>query len=213
MDINNCIFNGKVEWSKERRVGNYNFGSISTRIGLPKFQFDFNGELRVIDSPNIWCNIKVSYDNNGLLKQHQQILDKCSEKPYAIVSSGKITDYEAKAKNDNGDIIEGAPMERRYNLEIGSRDISFSSTPLEDINQCTFTGYVEEYRSNGSMLVKCSYRAKDQMKYRRISVIWDNQFDNSFKSSRVLILGAICGKTPAKESKIYIVANQIIKIP
>ena len=129
------------------------------------------------------------------------------------MSSGKITDYEAKAKNDNGDIIEGAPMERRYNLEIGSRDISFSSTPLEDINQCTFTGYVEEYRSNGSMLVKCSYRAKDQMKYRRISVIWDNQFDNSFKSSRVLILGAICGKTPAKESKIYIVANQIIKIP
>jgi hypothetical protein len=213
MDINNCIFSGIIEWSKERRVGTYNFGNINVRIGLPKFEFNWQDQVKIIDSPNIWCNIKVSYDNNGLLERHQEILNTCATGPYCIVSGGKITDYEVKVKDADGNIVEGAPMERRYNLDIGARDISFSRQPIEDINQCIFTGYVEDYKSNGSMIVKSSYRAKDQMKYRKIPVIWNGPFDNTLNSSRILVLGSICGKTPTRESKLYVVANNIIRIP
>ena len=213
MDINNCIFSGKIEWFSEKRVKNYNFGNISTRISLPKFSFNFKNKTHVIEGPGVWCSIRVSYENDVLIQKHQDILNNCKQNPYCIIFDGKISHYEIKPKDKDGVIIDGAPLEKRYKLDVSSNNISFSERPLPEINKCIFTGYIEEYNQNGSIVLKTSYRAKDKIGYKKIPLVYSADFDNSLKSSKILVFGRVCGKTPSQADNLYVVADEIIKIP
>lgn len=213
MDINNCIFSGKVEWSKEQRVQGRSWGSINTRVGLPKFEFQYKDELKQIDRPNLWLSINTSYTDSGSLKEKdKQLFEHCTNNDYIMVMNSTISDYEVSARDESGNVIEGAPKEKRFSLTVSPSNVFFSQKPFEDLNLCVFSGYVSEIKQSGYMLVKSSYRNKNGLSYRNIPIITNEEIDASLKSSKVFIVGSVCGKTPSRDSKLYVVSKKIIRL-
>ena len=68
MNLNEHYFNGQVEYVKERRIPGQSWGSLNTRILLDTNCFKFNDEIKIIQNPTIWLNIKVDYDSKSLKK-------------------------------------------------------------------------------------------------------------------------------------------------
>ena len=213
MDINNCIFSGKVEWSKEQRIAPRAWGNINTRIGLPKFEFQFKDELKQIERPNVWLSIRTSYTEGGKLQEkHQEVLDHCTNGAYIMVMNSSVSDYEVAPKDESGNVIMGAPKEKRFSLNVSPSNVFFSQKPFDDMNMCIFSGYVSEVKPSGYILVKSSYRNKDGLSYRQIPVVTNEEVDSSLKSSRVFVIGSVCGKTPGRETKLYVVSKKIIRL-
>jgi hypothetical protein len=213
MDINNCIFSGKVEWSKEQRIAPRAWGNINTRIGLPKFEFQFKDELKQVERPNVWLSIRTSYTEGGKLQEkHQEVLDHCTNGAYIMVMNSSVSDYEVMPKDENGNVIMGAPKEKRFSLNVSPSNVFFSQSPFDDMNMGIFSGYVSEVKSSGYVLVKSSYRNKEGLSYRQIPIVTNEKVDSSLKSSRVLVIGSVCGKTPGRETKLYVVSKKIIRL-
>jgi len=214
MDDNKNIFTGKVEFAKERRFGSNAWGSISVRIMQACKSFTFRNEQKFISQPQIWMNIKTTYEGDALTAQDAAVLKSCQEGKYIFVTGAKITDFEQAPKDANGKPIENAPKEVRYSLECSPSGLAFASSPFPDINMSILEGYVTETDPNGQIKVKIPYKAKTETKYRSVLVFHSNEFDPSLAKQRVFISGQVFGKTPdpAKKDLIYVVASQVITL-
>jgi hypothetical protein len=213
MDHNQIILAGHVEYHKERRVKGYNFGSISCRIGLPKFDFDFRDTYHDIQKPSLWLSVSVNYEVDSLVTKDKALLNLLDQRKYVFIKDSKITNWMKKPKEDGKEIV-GAQPEMQFSLETYSHHVSLSEKPYPRINYCTFTGLVDAADSNGKIKLRTAYRAGKgkEVKHRYIPVINPGQFDPALKGRRVLVTGSICGVTPNRENNLYVVANNIVML-
>lgn len=210
---NQCIFTGQVRWHKEKRPGNGGWGFISTRFVLPKFEFEFDGSHEMVQQPFMWLNIKTSYAEGGLRTPGDKHLAACQKEHYAMVHGGVISDYEVAPKDENSKVIEGAPMERRYKIEVPGNGISFSETPLEDINTCIFSGLVTNMDPRGWMTLRTAYQVKGETRFRHVEVLCSNGVaDQSVMNNNVFVMGQVCGKQPNGEQRLYVVADRVVRM-
>lgn len=202
---NICYFTGQVKWYKERKIS-ATFGVINTRVHLPVFQFEHQGQQFKVDNPFVWLSIKVSYADTDAV---DRILDSCDKQRYVTIAGANVTDYLATSKDSNGVPIPGAPQIRKFSLEVSQRSVSFSDRPLIDLNTCIVSGKVEEVDGNW-ITIKTWYKVKKDTKYRHIEVISDSPIvANSLIGSNIAVVGQICGKDPKNNERLYIAADKI----
>lgn len=210
VSYNQCIFTGQVRWCQEKQIGE-SWGIISTRVILPKFEFSHKGETQTITEPFVWLGIKTNYDANGL--KQKNLLSDCQNNAYIMVSAGVVSDYETVLLDENKKPIAGAPPDRRFKLETSPYSVSTSEIPMTMVNECTFSGHVENVDSNGWMLLTTSYKVKTETKYRRVEVLCEPSLINpALQGSNALIIGSVCGKTPKRDQRLYVVARQIFQL-
>jgi hypothetical protein len=214
LNHNTLILSGTCEWHKEFHKSGLTFGSIRTKISLPKFEFDFRGKHIAIDNPLVWVNINVNYENNALKKSDRSFLEALDTRKYVIIKDAKITNWEAKPKDSSGNILDGAAPELRFNVDTKAFNIALSDRPYPLVNNCTFSGTVEDSTDSGWIMLKTAYRGgigQKEIKYRTIPVLNPREFEPTLKGSRVLVLGRACSIMPNKKDKLYILADTIIK--
>lgn len=211
MNLNEHYFNGQVEYVKERRIPGQSWGSLNTRILLDTNCFKFNDEIKIIQNPTIWLNIKVDYDSKSLKKQHQYIYDMCQAKSYIFINGAKIVDFKVEPKDENNKPIPGAPMKIRYSAEIGASGVSCSSQRYRQFNRSLVTGYVDEVGENGSLKIKSAYMVKKEIRNREIFVIspTSTTLGPSLLKKKVFVSGSIFGKTPDRSDLTYVAADFI----
>ena len=214
MNHNTLILSGTCEWHKEFHKAGASYGSIRTKIALPKFEFVFRGDNKIIDNPIVWLNVNVNYEDGMLKKSDRSFLDVLSTKKYVIVQDAKITNWISIPKDTNGNPLQGAPPELRYNVETRSSKIGLSDRPYQVINSCTFSGTVEDTSPSGWITLKTAYRGgigQKEIKHRNIPVLNPGDFNPTLKGSRVLVMGKVCSTLPNRKDKLYILADEIIK--
>lgn len=209
MDKNHSYFTGIVEYAKDRRIGNFTWGSISARVLMNKGEFIFENEVKTIPNPTIWLNIKIEYDGNKLKPSHQTILSNCNAGKYILVSGARITHFEKELKDENGVVIPGAPKETRYNLEATPGCVHFSDKPYGSLNIAILEGSVREVKDNGQLRLACPYISKQQIKEREVLVINGNGHEPSLLGKSVFVAGSVFGKTPLRTDLVYVVGNSI----
>lgn len=204
MHYNQHLFNGQVTWTKEKQIGE-SWGVISTKISLPKFEFDYNGHLQIIKNPFMWFDIKVSYDKGQLRSHHRRILDHCVNKDYILVHNGTISSFEGK--------IKGSELkEQKFKIDASATGVSFSNSPFAVFNQSILGGEVEEFE-NGKILLSVPYRNKEEKKYRKVKIICEDSLaDNSIKGNKVIVIGSVCGVNPKGDNSLYVVASSVTRL-
>jgi len=212
MDRNICIFNGTVEWYKEKQIGP-GWGLINCRVGLPNFELkDSLGVMQKVTKPIVWLNVKTTYSQDGII-QPSNILTNFEEKRFVVISDAKISHYDTEAKDKDGIVIKGAPRQTRFSLECNAYNITFSHQPYQEINACSFKGRVIDYNETTDiMTVSCSYRTKTEVKHKLVPVYTQKKYTPILKGAPVIVTGSVCGKTLSRESILYIAADTIINI-
>lgn len=209
--LNQCLVAGQVRWSKPKEIGK-GWGVITARVHLPIFQFERMSETITIDDPMLWVDIKCNFEN-GAVKE-QRVLNGCTNEEHIFISGGVISDFETFKKDEHGKPITNGPKERRFKFETSASSCSFSSQPdFQDLNLCTFSGKVLEVDANGSMVLQTSYASKDGRKFRHIPIIGDPMsITTDMKDSYVMCIGKVCGKTPNKDQRLYVIPEKIIRL-
>lgn len=204
MHYNQHLFNGQVTWAKDKQVGD-TWGVISTKVSLPKFEFDYNGQLQIIRNPFMWFDIKVSYENGSLKPYHRRILEHCNNKDYIFVHNGTVSSFQGK--------IKGSELkEEKFKIDASASGVSFSNSPFAVFNQSILGGEVEEFE-NGKIILSVPYRNKEEKKYRKVKVICDSSLaDNSIKGNNVIVIGSVCGVDPKGDNSLYVVANSVTRL-
>jgi hypothetical protein len=214
LNHNILILSGTCEWHKEFHKDGLTYGSIRTKITLPKFEFDFRGKHVAIDNPLVWLNINVTYENNALKKSDRSFLEALETRKYVIIKNAKITNWTAVPRDSSGIPLQGAPPETKFSIDSKAHDIGLSDRQYPLVNACTFSGIVEDVTDSGWIMLKTSYRGgmkQTEIKHRTIPILNPKDYEPTLKGSRVLVLGRVCSVMPNRKDKLYILADTIIK--
>lgn len=209
MDKCYSIFTGTVEYAKERRMGTFSWGTVNARVLLNKKNFKLLDTQIDIVNPTLWINIKTEYNNDKLTPRDQAVLDNCLAKKFVCVAGGKLSSYVSEPKDATGKVIQGAPKDTKYTMDVSPSCIYFSDRPYKEINLTTIEGFVLENGQNGRLLIRVPYRSKEEVKYKEVAVINPMGFDGSLNNKKIIVVGSLFGKLPDRSDSIYVVADTI----
>lgn len=160
--------------------------------------------------------MNTSYEGDSLVPKDQLILDNLTKnsKPYIFVKDAYISSWESVPKDSSGAPVKGAPSETKFSVNVYSSRVTMRVSPFPFINTAKFTGYVNSASDDGWMYIKCGYRgAKNkEIKYRTVPVINPKTYDPSLIGKKVYIDGAACARSPAREDRLYVIADNIITL-
>lgn len=207
---NQCIFTGRVAWAQEKKIGP-SWGVINTKIELPRFEFDYNGAHQMVNDPILWMSIKANYDQGNI--SCPDVLSSASSGRYICVGGATISSFNSPAKDTEGKPIPNAPPIERFTMEVSSNAVNFSEVPYPEVNECTFCGYVDSVDSSGWIVLRTSYKVKKETKYRKVKILCDPSLVSpALKNNQLLVIGSVCGKTPTRDSELYVVAKNFFSL-
>lgn len=184
------------------------------RIGLPKFEFHFRDKYFQVSEPILWLSVNTSYEGDSLLPKDMAILN-CLErkkKPYIFVKDAYISSWDSVPKDSSGAPVKGAPIETKFGINVYSSRINFKESPFPLINTAKFTGYVNSANDDGWMYLQCGYRStkNKEIKYRTVPILNPSTYNPSIIGKKVYVDGSTCARSPGREDRLYVVANNLI---
>jgi hypothetical protein len=213
MDINQAIFTGIVGWSKEYRNPSQSWGSLAVRVDLKEFSFVYADKIEEISGPILWLNIKTNYEGIKPFAKDQQIMNACQDKKYILVRNAYVSHYLKEKKDATGNTIPNATKETIFKLDVSPSYVSFSDTPIKDINDVHVSGKVQEIQPNGWIVISSSYRAKKEFKERLVPLLVDTKKVSSLHvGQKIFVKGKVCCRTPSKGNRLYVYATTIINL-
>jgi hypothetical protein len=216
-DHNIIFLSGQVQWYREKKVKGYNFGTISSRIGLPRFSFTLDNKVHEIDNPIVWLKTTVSYANNKLAPAAQDLLDSMEVGKFIFVNGAKITNWSRVAKDSSGNPVQGAPPQTVFDLESYEDSVSLSDREYPETNMAIISGTVKDLEGpTGKMTLIYHYytveKGKKVFKERIIPILYTDTFNPNLIGERAMITGRVCAKRPDKSDGLYVVSDKVIEL-
>ena len=178
---------------------------------LPSFEINLSGNSYPISEPHLWLSIKVSYDRGRDLVD--KVLKSCSNNEYITVTDAQIKNLLVEAKDDNGQIIPGAPQERKFTLEVGIYNVGFTIQPVNDLNTSILTGKISAVNAPWATIEVITPNRRNNTVSHYAEVITDSSTLNpSIVGKKAIAMGPISCKDPKGNEKLFINATTFIAL-